>query len=81
MKAPGLKCIKAFLIGSGVNICPKKSETVWHAFEETETLFQGAHQIFHKTVDFNPALKSWEWVLSIINLQPTSKTNWPLKQF
>ena len=36
MNAPGLKCIKAFLIGSGVNICPKKSETAWVEGEVVE---------------------------------------------
>ena len=61
MKAPGLKCINVFLIGSGVSICPKKSETVCHAFEETECI-TGCLSDLSQNCWFCS-----EWVMIIIN--------------
>ena len=75
MNAPGLKCIKAFLIGSGVNICPKKSETAWVEGEVVEkkisepkrksALSQTATKFFFIE---NFLLAQWTIIISILNM-------------
>ena len=52
MKAPGLKCIKAFLIGSGGEYLSEKNLKLCDMHLRKLNVLQGAYQIYHKTVDF-----------------------------